>query len=536
MASLLGFGVAMAIGIGIAVGITAYSLTTVRIGSATYAKIVEAKDLVADILPPPLYIIEPYLEATRAAHLETPVADVKKRMAALRKDYDTRRTYWLGSDLDAEIKVKLTETSNTYVAKFWTLFDNNLVPALERNDQAATKAAYAELTNLYGAHRAVIDDIVTAANALAERVEAQSSTQSRIAIWSVAGVDAALFLLLIFGIAMIIRRLVTPLGVLGEGLAQLSNGNLTARITQKMPPEYRELQTSLNGAADKLNAAMAAVKKSARDVTSASAEISGSTTDLSQRTEEQAAGLEQTSASMEQIAATVKANADNAQRAARSAGNTQIVADRGGEIVAKAVEAMARIDDSSNKISDIIGVIDEIARQTNLLALNAAVEAARAGEAGRGFSVVASEVRSLAQRSSQAAKDIKVLIMNSNGQVKDGVELVNRAGTSLHEIVASIKEVSGIVSEIASASAEQASGIEQVNRALTQMDEATQQNSALVEENASTAKSLEDQARLMDETVDFFTIESASTVESRAVGHATTHARSPAARRTLAAA
>ena len=162
-------------------------------------------------------------------------------------------------------------------------------------------------------------------------------------------------------------------------------------------------------------------------------------------------------------------------------------------------EAMARIEESSSKISDIIGVIDEIARQTNLLALNAAVEAARAGEAGRGFAVVASEVRSLAQRSSQAAKDIKDLIVNSSSQVKDGVELVNRAGSALSEIVESIKKVTAIVSDIASASVEQSSGIDQINKALTQMDEVTQQNSALVEENAATAKTLERQAALMDE-------------------------------------
>jgi methyl-accepting chemotaxis protein len=175
-------------------------------------------------------------------------------------------------------------------------------------------------------------------------------------------------------------------------------------------------------------------------------------------------------------------------------------------VVAKAVEAMAKIEDSSRKISDIIGVIDEIARQTNLLALNAAVEAARAGEAGRGFAVVASEVRSLAQRSSQAAKDITGLITNSNGQVKDGVELVNRAGASLSEIVESIKSVADIVADIANASMEQATGIDEINRALTQMDEVTQQNSALVEENAATAKTLEHQAKSMDEQIAFFKI------------------------------
>jgi len=297
-------------------------------------------------------------------------------------------------------------------------------------------------------------------------------------------------------------------------LSALADGDLTPRITAEYQGAFAKLKTDANTMADRLGSTIGEIKASAREVTNAAAEISTSTTDLSQRTEEQAASLEETSASMEQISATVKKNAENAQAANQSAANTREVADRGGQVVAKAVDAMARIEDSAGKISDIIGVIDEIARQTNLLALNAAVEAARAGEAGRGFAVVASEVRSLAQRSSQAAKDIKDLITSSNSQVKDGVDLVNRAGAALTEIVESIKKVAGIVSDIAAASAEQASGIEQVNKALTQMDEVTQQNSALVEENAATAKTLESQAKAMDERVAFFRLEEAAAAVS----------------------
>jgi methyl-accepting chemotaxis protein len=213
---------------------------------------------------------------------------------------------------------------------------------------------------------------------------------------------------------------------------------------------------------------------------------------------------------MEEISATIRKNAENAQQANQSTGKAREVADRGGEVVTKAVSAMAQIEAASGKIADIIGVIDEIARQTNLLALNAAVEAARAGDAGRGFAVVASEVRTLAQRSSQAAKDIKGLITNSNGKVQEGVDLVNRTGAALGEIVSAIKEVAELVSGIADASGEQASGVEQINRALSQMDETTQQNSALVEENAATAKTLEEQAKAMDERVAFFRVDSAA--------------------------
>jgi methyl-accepting chemotaxis protein len=259
-----------------------------------------------------------------------------------------------------------------------------------------------------------------------------------------------------------------------------------------------------NGAIERLQHTIRAISDAAREVANATGEISASTTDLSQRTEEQAASLEETTATLEEIANNVKKNAEHAQHANQSAAATRDVADRGGKVVAMAVEAMARIESSSGKISDIIGVIDEIARQTNLLALNAAVEAARAGEAGRGFAVVASEVRSLAQRSSQAAKDIKDLIVNSRGEVQEGVDLVNKAGAALAEIVGSIKSVADIVSEISAASAEQSIGLEQVNKALGQMDEVTQQNSALVEENAATAKTLEQQARAMDERVGAF--------------------------------
>jgi methyl-accepting chemotaxis protein len=290
-------------------------------------------------------------------------------------------------------------------------------------------------------------------------------------------------------------------------MSALADGDLTRRIDAEYQGTFGTLKDSANATAVKLSETVSEITASAKEVANAAAEISTSTTDLSQRTEEQAAGLEETSASMEEISATVKKNAENAGQANALTAGAAEVADKGGAVVAQAVEAMSRIEGSSSKIADIIGVIDEIARQTNLLALNAAVEAARAGDAGRGFAVVASEVRSLAQRSSQAAKDIKDLITNSSTQVKEGVDLVNRAGQSLNEIVLSIKNVANIVADIANASNEQATGIDQVNKALTQMDEVTQQNSALVEENAATAKTLESQAAAMTERVAFFRVE-----------------------------
>jgi methyl-accepting chemotaxis protein len=291
---------------------------------------------------------------------------------------------------------------------------------------------------------------------------------------------------------------------LGAGLERMATGDLTYRITDDFIDEYLKVREDFNAAIAQLQDTIASIALSSSEVSNAASEISASTSDLSQRTEEQAASLEETSASMEQMSVTVKKNAENAQQANQFANETAAVADRSGAVVSQAISAMSRIEESSRKISDIISVIDEIARQTNLLALNAAVEAARAGEAGRGFAVVASEVRSLAQRSSQAAKDIKDLITNSSSQVQEGVDLVNRAGGSLTEIVESIKKVAQIVSDIAVASNEQATGIDQINTALTQMDEVTQQNSALVEENAATAKTLEQQSGAMNDSVGSF--------------------------------
>jgi methyl-accepting chemotaxis protein len=239
-------------------------------------------------------------------------------------------------------------------------------------------------------------------------------------------------------------------------------------------------------------------------VGSAASEIAAGSADLSARTEQQASSLEETAASMEELSATVRQNSENAQQANQLATTAREAADRGGRVTTQAVEAMTRIEGASQKISDIIGVIDEIAFQTNLLALNAAVEAARAGEAGKGFAVVASEVRTLAQRSAQASKEIKGLILDSGNQVKDGVKLVNAAGEALEGIVGSVKKVADIVSEIAAASAEQASGVEQVNSAVTQMDEMTQKNAALVEESAAAARSLEEQASELTRLIGFF--------------------------------
>jgi methyl-accepting chemotaxis protein len=242
-------------------------------------------------------------------------------------------------------------------------------------------------------------------------------------------------------------------------------------------------------------------------IVTASQEIAVGNADLSQRTEQQAASLEETASSMEELTSTVRQNAGNAKQANVLAADAAKVAAAGGEVVAEVVQTMSAINDSSKKIADIIGVIDSIAFQTNILALNAAVEAARAGEQGRGFAVVAAEVRSLAQRSAGAAKEIKQLISESVDKVANGTRLVDRAGTTMGEVVASVHRVTGIIGEISNASAEQTLGIEHINRAITQMDAATQQNAALVEEAAAAAESMREQAQSLGDKVSVFRID-----------------------------
>ncbi len=267
-----------------------------------------------------------------------------------------------------------------------------------------------------------------------------------------------------------------------------------------------ELCAGVNGMLDTMSGVVATITESCGTISTAAREIAMGNTDLSQRTEEQASSLEETSASLEELTGTVRQNADNAQQANKLASSASEIAERGGRVVTEVVQTMDGITQSSRKINDIIGVIDEIAFQTNILALNAAVEAARAGEQGRGFAVVAAEVRNLAQRSANAAKEIKALISDSVGKVDSGSKLVASAGQTMEEIVISVKRVTDIMAEISAASQEQSTGIEQVNVAVSQMDKITQQNAALVEEAAAAAKSMEEQTEQLASMVAGFVL------------------------------
>ncbi len=278
--------------------------------------------------------------------------------------------------------------------------------------------------------------------------------------------------------------------LLGSGLSRLSGGDLAHRIEESFPAEYERLRADFNGAMAKLQEVMRGVAASASAIRSGTGEISAASDDLSRRTEQQAASLEETAAALDEITATVRRTAEGAKHARAVVGGARTGAERSGAVVRQAVDAMAGIETSSREIGQIIGVIDEIAFQTNLLALNAGVEAARAGDAGRGFAVVASEVRALAQRSAEAAKEIKALISTSGVQVEHGVAYVGQTGEALAEIVRQVAEIDGIVGEIASSASEQATGLDQVNTAVNQMDQVTQQNAAMVEESTAASHAL----------------------------------------------
>ncbi|MEG0558502.1 MAG: methyl-accepting chemotaxis protein, partial [Comamonas sp.] len=333
-----------------------------------------------------------------------------------------------------------------------------------------------------------------------QQAEAAALSLSR----SILATSAIAIALAIFLAVAITRSITRPLTQAVAVADRVASGDLSGQIVVKSRDEMGQLLNALKRMQQSLVTTVTTVRSNAQGVASASAQIAVGNSDLSSRTEEQASALEQTAASMEQLGATVRQNADSARQANQMAISASSVAAQGGEVVAEVIATMKNIDASSSKIADIISVIDGIAFQTNILALNAAVEAARAGEQGRGFAVVASEVRALAQRSAEAAKEIKLLIANSGQCVEHGSQLVDKAGKTMIEVVTAIRSVTDLMGEISSASHEQSSGMAQVGEAVTQMDQTTQQNAALVEEMAAAASSLNSQAQALVGAVEVF--------------------------------
>ncbi|MBD8565121.1 MCP four helix bundle domain-containing protein [Oxalobacteraceae sp. CFBP 8763] len=409
-------------------------------------------------------------------------------------------------------QIPMSEKERALVGQIATarkaFIDGGLMPAvaaIRANDNAqAVQLLNGPMTQLYGSLNTLGIQLIEEqqAAALAE-YQASQATFELVRAVCLAGLAFGLIMAALVGY-LLVRAIVRPIEQAVKIAGAVAQGDLTQTIEVTSTDETGRLLQALKDMNDSLVRIVGQVRTGTDNIATASSEIAAGNLDLSSRTEQQAGSLEETASSMEELTSTVKQNADNARQANALATSASEVAGKGGAVVAEVVQTMGAINTSATRIVDIIAVIDGIAFQTNILALNAAVEAARAGEQGRGFAVVAGEVRSLAQRSAAAAKEIKVLIDDSVEKVHHGSELVDRAGTTMAEIVQSVNRVTDIMSEITAASQEQTAGIEQINGAIAQMDQVTTQNAALVEQASAAATSLQEEAAKLAQTVGEF--------------------------------
>ncbi|MFO1260378.1 MAG: HAMP domain-containing methyl-accepting chemotaxis protein [Sphingomonadaceae bacterium] len=563
----------------VAIAIGGERINEIRMGGPIQTNTQHASDLIADILPPPEYVIEPYLEASLLARDPSSYSLHAQRLQKLRADYDARHTYWLETHFDPALQKRITQDTHEPAMKFWNTLDTEFLPAAQAGDQAKIDLAFADLTAAYEMHREKVDMTVQEALDYQQKLKRNADNNLATTLTLLVSLAAALvglfvlFSMFIHGrVVRPIRRLAQQMRIMAQGgeihnsrdsarqdeigeaygalddivtyvsekaaresreqsakqtiivnalgvaLEKLRSGVLHHRISEQFPPEYVSLRDDYNKAAESMLSAVEDVKSCVTMLNSSASEIDSATQDLSQRTEHQAANLEETAAAMQQLTGRV-AEAASASMAARdSVVDVRQRADDNREKVNSAIEAMSGIERGAEAIAQITNVIDGIAFQTNLLALNAGVEAARAGDAGKGFAVVANEVRALAQRCSDAARDIKTLIQDSNAHIDGGVVLVRESGEALNQIMERVSNISGLIEMIAESANDQAEGVQQINTTISSIDRMTQQNAAMGEECNAAARILKSEADRLRGLVGRFELASEQTrrPESRA--------------------
>jgi len=498
--------------LGFAVVITVLS-EKAKLERASYTSVVVMKDLVADVLPPPKYIIEPYLTLLQLSYETDPVqrAELLKGWDELKKAFEERQTYWQDHLPEGALKQGLEHDSTTSAREFFAIADKEFLPAARTSDTAKMHALLTgSLHDTYQKHRAVINEVVSLANKQSDTyiADAEETIASRKIQLLFLG-SAIVGVCVLFG-WLVSRNISRRLKATVEALDAVAAGDLTLRLDDDSRDDLGQMSKALNAAIDSMSTALGEVQTMSHTLTGAASELSASAESIASGAHEQAASLEETAASLEEITATVRQSSDNAQTANQLAVGSRQNAERGGTVVTQANGAMTEIHESSEKIGNIITAIDEIAFQTNILALNAAVEAARAGEQGRGFAVVAAQIGTLAHRSSEAAKEIKGLIQDSGRKVNAGAALVSRSGQSLQEIVKSVTAVTDLVSEMAAAFREQSTGLEQISTAVAQMDEVMHANSSQTEALSTTASSLTGHAAHLRDLLARFRLEASS--------------------------
>jgi methyl-accepting chemotaxis protein len=542
---------------------SAFGMNAIRLGGALHQRQSITNEFVADIMPPPAYVIEPMLMVTRLMRDPSSVADVKEGVGRLEKTYRARMANWKASTLDPDLLGRLQGDTGKSADAFWNVINAELLPAVERGDLVTAEVAYADATAAFERHRGAIEGLTLSG---VERSTESTNSAVTVTNWTLVGLAVlciAVIVIVQIGLRLLMSRALDPLLAVADtmramaggdlehgrtdlhrddevgdmtrsvemfrvaaiqqrmtereqaevvraitaGLEAMAAGNLTHRINARFATAFEGLRSAYNQTAEALSQVLRDVSGTAARVATGAQEIGAASSDLAQRNVQQAAHVEETLAAMNQVSGLISGTADGASHAHDAIEQAHDEASESGAIVTSAIAAMAAIETSSSQISQIITLIDGIAFQTNLLALNAGVEAARAGEAGRGFAVVASEVRALAQRSAEAAAEIRKLISVSGTQVEHGVGLVNQTGEALHRMLQRMADIRDQIEQISAGATNQATTLSQINVTTREMDKVTQQNAAMAEESDAAARSLSAEAQQLNRLVSRFRTE-----------------------------